>query len=191
MLFEWMHFNKATSEATTKLSIAQVQTKIGEIFGLQDRQAAGIFGKLVESGHIGRWKGAHETKSWLEFTPELEGGVALGNYEPVDLKAFINKKIEVYGLKEGRGAGVADFITHNTRVCDDVSNKIIIINNNSVSSLASLAPLEGATAPLATKKGEPCHICHQSFDRGLLLYDPAGDANELICRKCAKDRGYV
>ena len=77
MVFEWLWYNHATSEDASKLSIEQVQTMIGETFGLMDRQARGVFGRLVEQGLIAKKKGAHVSKVWLAFTPNIEGGVEL------------------------------------------------------------------------------------------------------------------
>ncbi|MDE1768017.1 MAG: hypothetical protein KGH62_01485 [Candidatus Micrarchaeota archaeon] len=98
MVFEWMHYNGATSEETTKLTIDQVQNQIGDIFGVQDRQARGIFSKLVEQGLIGKKKAQHTSKSWLSFTPELEGGVELDVKEVPNITKFLEDKIAKYQL---------------------------------------------------------------------------------------------
>lgn len=96
MVFEWLHYNRATSQEASRLTIANAQTHIGEVFGVQDRQARGILNKLVERGLLGK-KQVGKTGSvvWLAFTPQTEGGVEMSVFEQVDLKSFITNKMEI------------------------------------------------------------------------------------------------
>ena len=110
-LFEWLHFNNAVSEAATTLSISEVQIKIGEIFGVFDRQARSIFNRLQQEGLINSKKGSHDSKAWLAFTP-IEDGVALEKPDPVDLAAFIIEKQQY--LKETGKSGSGNTVPLKT-----------------------------------------------------------------------------
>jgi hypothetical protein len=135
MLFEWMFYNRALSESSSNISIFDVQQQIGYIWGLMDRQARGIFSRLVESGLIGRKQiGNDASKAWLGFEPKIEGGVKLidetgKSLVKIDLKEFIsNKLLELENIinMENGGSRVA-------RVADtDTINNINKNNNNNL-----------------------------------------------------------
>lgn len=97
MVFEWMHYNKALSEAETPLSIAEVERKIAEVYGVQDRQAEGRFAAFVEAGLIGRKKGPHVSKAWLAFVPQIDSGVEFDVSNIPELTEFLKSKGEQYG----------------------------------------------------------------------------------------------
>lgn len=89
MLFEWLHFNKAMSKETSTLSIKDVQTKIGEYFGLQDRQAMRVYSNMKKRGLITDYKGQHETKCWLGFEPSVEGLIEFEDNTEPDLYEWL------------------------------------------------------------------------------------------------------
>ena len=128
MLFEWMHHNRALSMEETTLSIAQVQNQIGDIFGVNDRQARGIFGKLVDSGMIGRKQGKNDSKCWLGFTPQIEGSVARTNTQILDLKSFIvMEQQEGEAFEGGKGGNGHPPLSYH--VDPSISSSSVIINN--------------------------------------------------------------
>ena len=160
MLFEWMHHNGAFSRDETPLTIAQVVNQIGDIFGVQDRQARGIFGRLVESGMIGRKKGQNDSKCWLGFMPQVEGSVARNNTRILDLKSFIimeQEEAQVFkdNTQSGKSGNVHPPPFNNTSIQKDFSFSDI---NNRKGGLptATLATLEEPkTATLATLEPTP------------------------------------
>ena len=139
MLFEWLNYNKATSETSSILSIEQVQEKIGEIFGVLDRQARGIFSRLVENGKLGRKQIGKDTSSaWLDFTPELEGGVKLDSFETIDLETYLSKKVLEFKIRVAREV----MVYHPSKRGNmEGNNNLNIFNKDMPIPIATLATL--------------------------------------------------
>lgn len=139
MLFEWLNYNKATSETSSILSIEQVQEKIGEIFGVLDRQARGIFSRLVENGKLGRKQiGKDTSRAWLDFTPELEGGVKLDSFETIDLETYLSKKVLEFKIRVAREVMV---YPPSKRGNMEGNNNLNIFNKDMPIPIATLATL--------------------------------------------------
>jgi len=92
MFFEWLYYNKAVSSEKTEIGISEAQEKIGEYYGLMDRQARQIYHKLKKNGYIKDSKGQHDSKVWLGFTPNLDCPIDFENASFPDLKAFVEEK---------------------------------------------------------------------------------------------------
>lgn len=96
MLFEWIHYNKALSEVTTCLSIHDVQEKIGEYFGVMDRQAIKVYSAMKKKGLVLDYKGQHDSKCWLGFNPKLDDFVDFSGSECscINFLEWLRKKLE-------------------------------------------------------------------------------------------------
>ena len=94
MLFEWLHYNKAIDKDSTPFSISDVQKQIGGFFGLQDRQATKVYANLRKRGLITDYKGRHESKSWLSFTPVFDGFIDFTETPNFNFKEWLETKIE-------------------------------------------------------------------------------------------------
>lgn len=81
MLFEWLHYNNAVSKDLSVLSISDVQGKIGEYFGVMDRQAIKIYSGLKKKGLLLDCKGQHDSVCWLGFIPQLDGFIDFSGSE--------------------------------------------------------------------------------------------------------------
>jgi hypothetical protein len=93
MLFEWMHYNRATSREVTPLSIGEVQQKIGDYFGVMDRQATKVYSAMKKKGLVLDYKGQHESKCWLGFNPQLDGFVDFEGEQQVDFMGWLKVKL--------------------------------------------------------------------------------------------------
>jgi len=189
MVFEWMHHNKATSEETTTLSIFDVKEKIEKTFGVQDRQARSIFGSLVERGLVGRKQdGRDSSKTWLDFTPELEGGVELSNPDPINLNTFISNKLEEISRlstsKGGSGGNDLNDTLERTHGAKTSKNSSSYDNNNlkdmqQTSILATLEPkfiksLKKAKVTTRSALATQLHAAQQDINMLITKYEAAG-----------------
>ena len=205
MVFEWMNWNGALSRESSKLSIEQVETHIGEVFGVQDRQAKGIFSRLVEQGLLARKQGQHDSKAWLGFYPALEGGIDFDVTGVKELSIFLDEKIVQFGLRDVRSAEDIG-VSQNARIHAESTDNIGSVNiNNSKTppTIAPLAPLDSQIsqkpqqpiAPLAPLKrpkpinmGGASGICPSCGCDTTSMWDYAGKWVCLDCLKVEQDK---
>jgi len=100
LLLEWMWMRGAKDEESTPLKIWDVQEQTGDIFGMNERQARSVFNQLKKDGLIcAKQTGAHGSKAWLGFTPDMRK-IATTSQEP--FKDFLaRKRQEIEGGKGG------------------------------------------------------------------------------------------
>lgn len=86
MFLEWLNYQGALSRETSGVSIADCQDMIGDIFGVNNRQAISVYSRLRKAGYVIDYKGQHDSKAWLGFNPNLEEFVDFGDRVDVNLK---------------------------------------------------------------------------------------------------------
>lgn len=93
MLFEWLHYNKGVSRDKSVISIKEVQDKIQDFFGVQEKQARRIYLDMKKRGYLEDWKGQHDSKCWLGFEPQIDCPIDFENAEFPDLLDWIGKQM--------------------------------------------------------------------------------------------------
>ena len=100
MFFEWLYQNKATNREESKITIADAQDTIGDIFGLQTKQSRSVFAKMKKDGFIDSIQSFQDSRTWLAFNPNFDGNVVFEDEEGDDLFSFLEKeKINLHGGK--------------------------------------------------------------------------------------------
>jgi len=85
MFLEWLNYQGALSKETSEVSIADCQEMIGDIFGINTRQAISVYSRLRKLGYVIDYKGQHNSLAWLGFDPNLEEFVDFGDRVDVNL----------------------------------------------------------------------------------------------------------
>jgi hypothetical protein len=153
MLFEWLHYNNALSMEKSNLSISEVQDKIGDFFGVNERQARSIFQKLRKDGYIDAKKGKHESKAWLGFEPSLDGFVEFNEDKVPTLKEYLEEiRAKYYEKPQSgeRGLGNPIYIHAESLKSLSLSSSLALENRDTPPNPATLATLKPETTTLTT-----------------------------------------
>lgn len=192
MFLEWLHYQGALSEETSQTTISECQDKIGDIFGINERQSRSVYARLKKAGYVQDSKSRHDSRAWLGFNPNLNEFVSFKDQELPNLEdALLRVKWELE-VESGESGMVHRHIP--LREPNILSSSFSLCNNNEKPSAHCLS--NHSTTDLVTEiitadtkeakiseesLGKVCEGCH--FAQGIEQFDYFGH-EKWLCVDC-------
>lgn len=120
----WLYSEGATSEETSKVSIADYKGTIKEYLDVKDRQAGNILKKHRKNGWVESSQSKHSSKIWITFTPDFRGAMVAGMQLDIN-KKLQNKYYEIINKYELNSNENVTSKLHTCNHCTSENDKIL------------------------------------------------------------------